>query len=465
MIKIILFIVFFLFSLNFFPKKIMQFICQFMILFIFFYFIIFKIGFNIIWSGIYYFIGGDIYSLILILLTLWIIGLIFMSRNKFLFWKNFNLYIILILGILLIIIICFFTFNFIIFYILFESSLIPIFILIMGWGYQIERIQAGIYIIIYTLFGSIPLFLILLNLYILENSLIIDIIFFNYNNLFIYLSIIIAFLVKIPIYFVHLWLPKAHVEAPVIGSIILAGVILKLGRYGLIRVILIIMNLCINYNKFIIIIRLIGRIYRRLICLCQIDIKILVAYSSIVHIGLLISSIITMYNWGYLGSYLIIIAHGLCSSGLFYLVNVNYERLRSRSLLINKGLINLLPSLTLIWFLLLSSNLSFPPSLNLFREIILFNSLIIWNNKLIYLLILISFFRASYSLYLFSFRQHGKINLLIYSLINIKLIDYFILLIHWVPLNLLFLILKIFYLNSLIKNIDLWGQGYKLILF
>lgn len=143
-------------------------------------------------------------------------------------------------------------------------------------------------------------------------------------------------------------MPKAHVEAPVRGSIILAGVILKLGRYGIMRVIFIILNLCIKFNKFFIIVRLVGGLISRLICLSQVDMKILVAYSSVVHIRVLISGLITLFNWGILGGYLIILSHGLCSSGLFILVNINYERLKSRRLYINKGILNYFPSLSLI---------------------------------------------------------------------------------------------------------------------
>lgn len=137
-------------------------------------------------------------------------------------------------------------------------------------------------------------------------------------------------------------------EAPVVGSIILAGVILKLGSYGLIRVFLLIKEICLIFNKFIIIVRLIGGLIRSLICLIQIDLKILIAYSSVVHIRVLLSGLITLFNIRYIGGVLIIISHGLCSSGLFFLLNINYERLRSRSLYLNKGLINLLPSLTFI---------------------------------------------------------------------------------------------------------------------
>ena len=147
---------------------------------------------------------------------------------------------------------------------------------------------------------------------------------------------------------------------------------------------------------------------------------------------------------GYYGGFLIIISHGLCSSGIFYLLNINYEHLNSRSLYINKGLINYFPSLTLIWFLICSSNLSFPFSLNIFREIFLFNSLLIWNNIILILLILFSFFSVSYSLYLYSYRQHGKINRINLYFNRIKIVEYIIILIHWFPLNLIFLLINIY---------------------
>jgi NADH-ubiquinone oxidoreductase chain 4 len=260
----------------------------------------------------------------------------------------------------------------------------------------------------------------------------------EYSTL-LYLVIILAFLVKIPIFLVHLWLPKAHVEAPVRGSMILAGVLLKLGGYGLFRVLgsLAHKNLC--YRYIWVGVRLVGGVIVRFICLRQSDLKSLVAYSSVAHIGLVLGGLITINYWGTCGAYTIIIAHGLCSSGLFCLTNITYERLGSRRLLINKGLINLIPRLSLWWFLLRASNIAAPPTLNLLGEISLLNSLVGWSWVTIRALMLVSFFSAAYTLFLYAYSQHGKLNHRGYSSIGGYVREYVILMLHWLPLNILIL--------------------------
>nr|QLX47604.1 NADH dehydrogenase subunit 4 [Eutomostethus vegetus] len=414
-------------------------------------FLLMLIGsFNSDYNNLSYYLGMDLLSLGLIILSFWICSLMILSSEMVYFQKNFwSLFIFMVYLLLIFLFLSFSVMNLLLFYLFFECSLIPVLILIMGWGFQLDRIQAGLYLLFYTLFASLPLLLSIIYIFMnfkSLNFLMFKEIKFLLGEIYLYFFMILAFLVKMPMFLVHLWLPKAHVEAPVFGSMILAGVMLKLGGYGLLRVYFILYNIGLFYNYIWVSISMFGGFYISLICLFQVDLKSLIAYSSVAHMSILLGGFMTMMNWGVCGSFLLMISHGLCSSGLFCLVNIIYERLNSRSIMINKGLINFMPSMSLWWFLLCSSNMAAPPSLNLLGEIMLMNSLISWSWMILLNLMLISFFSASYSLYLYSFTQHGKVMNNIYMISQGYFREYLLLFLHWFPLNLLILNNELFIL-------------------
>nr|YP_010627156.1 NADH dehydrogenase subunit 4 [Mecodina praecipua]WBK26847.1 NADH dehydrogenase subunit 4 [Mecodina praecipua] len=432
------FLMMMIFMIPFCFKKNMFWMVQMVLFFMMFMFMNMMMEFNL-FCNMSYMMSCDIISYGLILLSVWISILMIMASENLMkmnFYINFFLFNIIFLLIMLYL--TFSVMNMFMFYLFFEGSLVPILMLIVGWGYQPERIKAGMYLLFYTLFVSLPLLMGIFYVFNEMNSMMIYFLkFININMYLLYFSMIMAFLVKMPMYFVHLWLPKAHVEAPVSGSMILAGIMLKLGGYGMLRLMIFLQQINMKLNYISIVISLVGGFYISLKCFCQVDIKSLIAYSSVAHMSMVISGIMIMNYWGFLGSYIMMIGHGLCSSGMFCLANISYERLHSRSLYINKGMMNFMPSMSLWWFLLMSSNMAAPPSLNLMGEISLINSLISWSWISMIMLMLISFFSAGYSLYLYSYIQHGKFYSGIYSYYTGVSREYLLLLLHWLPLNLM----------------------------
>nr|DAA06268.1 TPA_exp: NADH dehydrogenase subunit 4 [Drosophila grimshawi] len=416
----------------------MYWMVQILLFFMSFIFLLMN-NFSNYFSEISYYLGCDLLSYGLILLSLWICSLMLLASESVNKYNNYsNLFLLNIVILLLLLVLTFSSMSLFMFYLFFESSLIPTLFLILGWGYQPERLQAGIYLLFYTLLVSLPMLIGIfylmnkmgtMNFYLMNNFM------FNYDLL--YFCMMCAFLVKMPMFLVHLWLPKAHVEAPVSGSMILAGIMLKLGGYGMLRVVSLLQLMNLKFGFVWISISLVGGVLVSLICLRQTDLKALIAYSSVAHMGIVLAGLLTMSYWGLCGSYSLMIAHGLCSSGLFCLANVSYERLGSRSLLINKGMLNFMPAMALWWFLLSSANMAAPPTLNLLGEISLLNSIVSWSWVSMIMLSLLSFFSAAYTLYLYSFSQHGKIFSGVYSFSGGKIREYLLMMLHWLPLNLL----------------------------
>lgn len=319
------------------------------------------------------------FSIAITLISIWITIITVLVRTKYRYInKNFNNFTYLLTSLLIITTIFFITDNLLIIYITFEASLIPTLILIIKWGYQPERLKSRFYFIIYTICARLPLLIIITKM----NKTLFSIRIITNTPLYLtqrisiqtlkISALILAFLVKTPIWTVHLWLPKAHVEAPVRGSIILAGILLKLGGWGLIQITKIRFKIIRNIKNLFYRINLWGTIIVGLICLRSVDLKILIAYSSVIHINIIILGIIRNSNLGVLGAIIIIIAHGIRSPGIFAIANVSYEITNTRNLIIQKGVIITQPKILFFWFLLAAANIAAPPSINLAREILIY---------------------------------------------------------------------------------------------
>lgn len=419
---------------------------------IFYYNICYFIGFlviflfiykDLLWLEIRGIFAIDYYSIWLVILRLWIIGLIYMCLNR-----GDYIQILCFWVLLLVLLIFFLSLDLILFYFLFEVRLIPTFLIIIYWGSTPDRLDASFYLMIYILFISFPLLVYIFKIGIFRITLKFNLIELTIRiyefRFWEYIIIYIAFFIKIPIYVFHIWLPKAHVEAPVYGSIILAGILLKIGRYGLIRLLRILVKIRLKFNYVFFRLRLVGRFLVRTVCLIQIDLKRLVAYSSVVHINIMLCSLLTLFKLGFLRRYILIISHGLCSSGLFYIVNIYYTRTTRRLFILNKGIIGNLPTIAFWWFILCAANFSYPFSLNFIREIFILSTILNWEFRLIIYLILVCFLSRAYSLYLFAYLQHGgqMYHEKKYKIRRIK--EFIVVILHCFPLSLFLFNLLIF---------------------
>jgi len=313
-------------------------------------------------------------SIVFIILSTFLNITCVLSANTIKYRKK--LYFILLFLTQLILINLFAVNNVFSFYILFEIILVPIFLIIGIWGSRQEKITASLQFFIYTLFGSLFMLLSLIFIFLTIGTTNIWAIktyeFPVLTERLIWLTFFLSFSVKIPMFPFHLWLPKAHVEAPTAGSVLLAGILLKLGGYGFIKFcILLFPSSTEFYRPFVLVIALLGIIYSSFTILRQIDLKRIVAYSSVSHMNFVILGCFSGNEIAVNGAILLMIAHGLVSGGLFLMVGYLYDRYKSRNIFYYRGLVSIMPLYTIIFFIFVLANLGFPPTLNFISELLI----------------------------------------------------------------------------------------------
>nr|WQT70978.1 NADH dehydrogenase subunit 4 [Abudefduf saxatilis]WQT71004.1 NADH dehydrogenase subunit 4 [Abudefduf saxatilis]WQT71017.1 NADH dehydrogenase subunit 4 [Abudefduf saxatilis]WQT71030.1 NADH dehydrogenase subunit 4 [Abudefduf saxatilis]WQT71043.1 NADH dehydrogenase subunit 4 [Abudefduf saxatilis] len=401
------------------------------------------------WSFINQYMATDPLSTPLLVLTCWLLPLMILASQNHTSAEPVNrqrMYITLLTSLQIFLILAFSATEVIMFYVMFEATLIPTLIIITRWGNQTERLNAGTYFLFYTLAGSLPLLVALL---LLQNSTgTLSLLTLQYApameltsfaDKFWWAGCLIAFLVKMPLYGAHLWLPKAHVEAPIAGSMILAAVLLKLGGYGMMRMMIMLEPLTKELSYPFIIFALWGVIMTGSICLRQTDLKSLIAYSSVSHMGLVAAGILIQTPWGFTGALILMIAHGLTSSALFCLANTNYERTHSRTMVLARGLQMVLPLMTCWWFIASLANLALPPLPNLMGELMIITSLFNWSWWTLALTGAGTLITAGYSLYMFLMTQRGPIPSHIIALDPTHSREHLLMILHLLPLMLLIL--------------------------
>ncbi len=364
---------------------------------------------HVSWSGflnIYYSGGVDGVSLLFILLTSFLIPLcVLYSWNQFFYF--FKELILLLFSIEFLLFNFFFVSDLFFFFIFFESILFPMFILIGNFGSRQRKIHASFQFFLFTTIGSFLMMISIFLIFLHEGSTDFYSLYFgafSYElQLILWFCFFVSLAVKVPLFPVHIWLPEAHVEAPTIGSVILAGVLLKMGTYGMLRFVAPLFPFGNFYfNPLVFVLSFMSIYYVSFITFCQIDLKKLIAYSSVAHMGYVTLGLFTFTFTGLQGSLFLMLSHGIVSSLLFFLIGMIYDRYKTRLIFFYKSIYSYMPLFTLFLFFATLANVGFPGTIGFIGEFLLMFSFLFINKVAFFFCSLGFLISITYSFWLYN---------------------------------------------------------------
>ena len=295
--------------------------------------------------------------------------------------------------------------DFVVFYIFFEAVLIPMFLIIGVWGGP-RRVYAAFKFFLYTLLGSVLMLLAIIAMYIVAGTTDVPALMqFNFDpalQTWLWLAFFASFAVKVPMWPVHTWLPDAHVEAPTAGSVILAGVLLKMGAYGFLRFSLPMLPIASDFfTPLIFTLSIVAVIYTSLVALAQEDMKKLIAYSSVAHMGFVTVGIFAVNQQAVEGAIIQMLSHGFVSGALFLCVGVVYDRIHSREITRYGGLVNRMPKYAFVFMLFMLASVGLPGTSGFVGEFLIMLGAFEANTWVAFLIATGMVLGAAYMLYLY----------------------------------------------------------------
>lgn len=389
------------------------------------------------WTSLVCF-GFDHMSLVFFLLTTFITPFCLVSGIDSV---AYNLRYFLVLFILLefCVLLSFTVLDLFAFYIFFEALLIPMYLLIGAWGSTARRSLAANYFFFFTLAGSLLMLIGIFALKVYCGSTT----FFallqdplpSELQLAVWPLFFIPFAVKIPMFPFHIWLPEAHVEAPTSGSMFLAAILLKLGVYGFVRILLMLLPVgSVYYQPVIFTLAVLGVFYTSFIALRQLDLKRVVAYSSIAHMNYALLGLFSFTATGFIGSMIIFVGHGFVSAGLFFLVGVLYDRYKTRLIFYYSGLVQRMPLFTIFFFFFSLANIAFPGTVNFFGELAVLLGLGKINFYLLVLAAFSLFFSVAFTFWVYNRISFGTVRTLVINhYIDLNFVEFGVLLFLLAP--------------------------------